>query len=84
MKRTAIALLVAACWALSWSVRLYQPEILWEAAVIDYAFPSDEARQNAIATGKFIPTNNCLAGVKVYNGTIFVTVPRWRFDLKMD
>jgi hypothetical protein len=53
-------------------------DVLFEAPIIDYAFPSPQARQNMIQSGRFIPENNALAGVKVYNGSIFVTIPRWR------
>jgi hypothetical protein len=53
-------------------------ETLYSSSIIDYAFPSDQVRQNMLQSGKFIPENNALAGVKVYNGSIYVTVPRWR------
>ncbi len=35
-------------------------------------------RAAAIASGAFIPENCAITGVKVFNGDVYVTVPRWR------
>lgn len=45
---------------------------------LDFDFPSEKDRQEAIASGKFIPENNLPLGLEVYKDRLFVTVPRWR------
>lgn len=45
---------------------------------VDYEFPSDVARQQAIDNGEFVPENNLPLGLEVYGDRVFVTVPRWK------
>jgi len=51
---------------------------LYEWITLDYDWPSAAEREAYIASGRFIVENNALAGVKGYDGEIYVTVPRWR------
>jgi hypothetical protein len=67
-----LLVLVAVCTSSS-------PTLLFEWNTIDYAWPSDQIRQEAILAGTFIPENNAIAGVKVDAfGNVCVTVPRWK------
>ncbi|KAL1116095.1 hypothetical protein AAG570_005590 [Ranatra chinensis] len=44
---------------------------------MDYAFPSDEARQQAMYAGTYDPEKNLPVGIEIWNNKLFVTVPRW-------
>lgn len=45
---------------------------------VDYDFPSETERLQAISSREFIPENNLPLGVEVYGDRVFVTVPRWK------
>lgn len=45
---------------------------------LDFEYPSEEARQEAIATREFVPENNLPLGLEVYGDRLFITVPRWK------
>lgn len=47
-------------------------------SVIEYAFVSEVEKNEALATGRYIPTNNLPLGIEVWKDKLFVTVPRWR------
>lgn len=46
----------------------------WKQLTFDW--PSGEAEQEAIKSGRYIPENNLPLGVEKWNNKIFVTVPR--------
>lgn len=48
---------------------------------VDYAYPDDFTRQQAMLAGAFIPENNLPVGIEVWGNKIFVSVPRWRDGL---
>ncbi|XP_065157296.1 protein yellow-like [Atheta coriaria] len=52
-----------------------QEQFRWKA--LDYAYPTEEARRQAIMNGRFIPENNLPVGIEIWNNKLFVTVPRW-------
>lgn len=52
--------------------------VAYEWKQVDYEFPTQEARQEAIDSKEFIPENNLPLGLEVYGDRIFVTVPRWK------
>ncbi|KAG8327163.1 hypothetical protein J6590_024547 [Homalodisca vitripennis] len=45
---------------------------------IDFAFPTEEDRQAAIADESFIPENNLPLGIEVWKDRVFISVPRWK------
>ena len=53
-------------------------ETLFRWKTIEYDWPSRAAKQTALTDGSFIPLNNAINGIHVYNDRIFVTVPRLR------
>ncbi|CAG9125745.1 unnamed protein product [Plutella xylostella] len=55
-----------------------QLHILYEWKQLDYQFPSEGARQQALASKEFVPQNNIPMGLEVFEDRLFVTVPRWR------
>lgn len=52
-------------------------ESLFQWTTIDYNWPTKAARDNAIRDGKYVPLNNAINGIRVYDNKIFVTVPRF-------
>nr|Q9GP81.1 RecName: Full=Protein yellow; Flags: Precursor [Drosophila guanche]CAC16215.1 Yellow protein [Drosophila guanche] len=45
---------------------------------LDFAFPSARLKEQALASGDYIPTNALPVGVEHFGNRLFVTVPRWR------
>lgn len=45
--------------------------------IVDYEYPSEEARIEAIWNGEFIPENNIPLGLERWRNKLFVTIPRW-------
>lgn len=52
-------------------------DVMFQWNIMDYEFPSANARANAIATRQFVPQNVIPLGVAVNNDRIFVSTPRW-------
>lgn len=53
-------------------------ESLFQWTTIDYNWPTQAARETAILTGNYVPLNNAINGIRVYDNKIFVTVPRFK------
>ncbi|XP_033762705.1 protein yellow-like [Pecten maximus] len=45
---------------------------------VNYSWPNESVKQNYIMKKKFIVENNIISGIKVLDGNVYVTVPRWR------
>jgi len=45
---------------------------------LQFAWPNNQAEQDAIKTGHYIPENNLPLGLERWNNKMFVTVPRWK------
>lgn len=45
---------------------------------MDFNYPNRAARDNAIASGAFIPENVIPVGLEVYKTRLFMTLPRWK------
>ena len=45
---------------------------------LDFAFPSQQLKEQAIAAGDYIPTNALPVGIEHWGNKLFVSVPRWR------
>ncbi|XP_055529991.1 protein yellow-like isoform X2 [Wyeomyia smithii] len=52
-------------------------EVIYQWKIIDFLYPSLQARNNAIRTRAFIPDNNLPLGVDRFRNRIFITTPRW-------
>jgi hypothetical protein len=55
-----------------------QASLLESFVAVDYDWQSDQDRVLSLSNGTFIPENNIITGIKVRNGEIFLSVPRWR------
>lgn len=53
-------------------------EALFRWKTIEYDWPSRVAKETALTDRSFIPLNNAINGIRIYNDRIFVTVPRLR------
>lgn len=45
---------------------------------LDFQFPSQQMKQQALAAGTYIPTNALPVGIEHWENKLFVSVPRWR------
>ncbi|XP_069114662.1 protein yellow-like [Argopecten irradians] len=55
-----------------------QAEIVYQWRSLDYAWPNDTVKQDFIADKRFIVENNIITGIKVLDGSVYVSVPRWK------
>ncbi|XP_069114267.1 protein yellow-like [Argopecten irradians] len=53
-------------------------EIVYSWKTVDYSWPTDTLKQAYIATEQFVVENNIICGIKVLDGNVYVTVPRWK------
>lgn len=63
------------CCALSENIKLKEV-FSWKQ--VDFDFPDENARQDAISSGDFVPENNLPLGVEAWKNKLFVTCPRWK------
>ncbi|KAK7574212.1 hypothetical protein V9T40_011403 [Parthenolecanium corni] len=70
-----VVLLSIACWNVDANYKLV-PRFEWKQ--VDFDFPNDNVRAEAIKNGEFIPQNNLPLGVERWRNKLFVTLPRWR------
>lgn len=52
--------------------------VAFQWRILDFDYPSEEIRSQAIQRKEFIPENNLPLGLEVYKDRVFVTVPRWK------
>ena len=70
-----VFLLASICLASSASNSLKE-RFSWK--VVDFEYPTDEARNEAIRSGEFIPENNLPLGLERWRNKLFVTLPQWK------
>lgn len=51
-----------------------QPKYQWKE--VEYDWPSPQAKEAAIASGRYKPENNLPLGLDVWQNKLFITVPR--------
>lgn len=63
-----------------WGARFGRAPILERFAwkILDWNYPNEISRQQAIASGDYQPENALPVGVEVWRDKLFVTVPRWK------
>lgn len=52
-------------------------EVMFQWAIMEFAYPTAQLRAQAISSGQFIPENVAPLGLAVSNDRVFVTTPRW-------
>ncbi|XP_055551029.1 protein yellow [Wyeomyia smithii] len=45
---------------------------------VEFDWPSQETKQEAISTGKYVTSNNLPLGLERWKDKLFITVPRWK------
>jgi len=68
-------LLVFACVDLGLAAKL-EEKFKWKE--VSYAWPSEQAKEEAITSGRYKPENNLPLGLDVWKDKLFITVPRWK------
>lgn len=52
----------------------FQEKYSW--STVDFNWPSDEFKEQALSTKNYIPDNNIVLGVERWRNKLFITVPR--------
>lgn len=73
MRMLSLVLVLGLCSA---SLALTEPEELFAWKQIDYTWPSEQERSEAIQKGTYIQLNNLPLGLERWQNKLFVTVPR--------
>ncbi|KAH8419677.1 hypothetical protein KR009_000774, partial [Drosophila setifemur] len=60
----------------AWAAYKLQERYSWNQ--LDFAFPNARLKEQALASGDYIPQNGLPVGVEHFGNRLFVTVPRWR------
>ncbi|XP_016948849.1 protein yellow [Drosophila biarmipes] len=60
----------------SWAAYKLQERYNWNQ--LDFAFPNARLKEQALASGDYVPQNGLPVGVEHFGSRLFVTVPRWR------
>lgn len=56
------------------TARKLEEKFSWKE--LDFAWPSEEVKQEAIRSGKYIENHNLPLGLDVWKDKLFITVPR--------
>lgn len=56
----------------------YKLQEHFEWNILDYEYPTEKARIQALKTGRLIPENSLPVGMELWRDKVFVSVPRWR------
>jgi hypothetical protein len=70
MKLMLVFILATACATAS----KLQEKFSWRE--LDFAWPSEEVKQEAIRSGKYVENHNLPLGLDVWKDKLFITVPR--------
>lgn len=52
------------------------PTIVYEWETVDMDWPNETIRQDYYQNNKYQPKNNGINGIKLYNGTVYLTIPK--------
>lgn len=74
-KSTIVLLVVCGLSAVSATQKL-QERYNWKQ--LDFVFPNQRLKQQALASGDYVPTNGLPVGIERWENKLFVSVPRWK------
>lgn len=64
------------CFIIGASLAIDLGEELFAWKEVEFSWPSQEAKDEAIKSGQYIPANNLPLGIAKWKNKLFVTVPR--------
>ena len=53
-------------------------EVQFEWKYVNYTWPSEQEYEQAKLDKSYIEENNAIAGIKIWNDRMFITMPRWK------
>lgn len=53
-------------------------QVIFQWNTTNVVWPSEEEEQYAVTHNEYIPANNFIAGIKFWNGKMYLTIPRWK------
>lgn len=59
-------------------VGVAEPSVVHSWGSVEFLWDANHSRTEYLATGGFVPEHCVITGLKVWEGDIYVTVPRWR------
>uniref|UniRef100_A0A182QUV6 Protein yellow n=1 Tax=Anopheles farauti TaxID=69004 RepID=A0A182QUV6_9DIPT len=72
-----VVVVVVACLAAGVSgTQKLQERYSWQQ--LDFVFPNQRLKQQALARGDYVPTNGLPVGIERWENKLFVSVPRWK------
>ncbi|XP_055546266.1 protein yellow-like [Wyeomyia smithii] len=75
-KFTAVCLAVLGLSSCVHGTTKLQERYSWKQ--LDFVFPSEQMKQQALASGDYVPTNGLPVGIERWQNKLFVSVPRWK------
>lgn len=61
------------------TVALERPaEVRYQWKYLNFTWPSAQVYNKAVVNGDYIPKNNAITGIKVWNGQLYLSIPRLR------
>lgn len=54
----------------------HEEQLVYQWVSVEFKWPNDTMKQEYIDTGKYIPENNAINGIKLYKDDVFLTIPR--------
>ncbi|XP_067671580.1 major royal jelly protein 3-like [Haliotis asinina] len=64
------------CLVNAFSQNVGQLSLVFQWKSLDFEWPGHRVKHEFIKNGSFVPENNIASRIKVYNGSVYVTVPR--------
>lgn len=76
MRQFVTVLALAGLCAMAGAVSKLQERYNWKQ--LDFVFPNQRLKQQALASGDYVPTNGLPVGIERWENKLFVSVPRWK------
>lgn len=54
----------------------HEEELVYQWISVEFQWPNETMKQEYLDSGKYIPQNNAINGIKLYKGQVYLTIPR--------